>query len=177
MKPVGHWPGERLYAAIERVLNTPRQFIAEADKVPYRGHNGRGGDEDPTLPPFTPTPATGSGGGAEHRNASACDDLATKEVLVPCDCGCGRQCCAMCGNDLGFITNISPAPAGGDAGGGDIDDISALQVALFNAVAAYEESVSKFPAPKDKATLRKQARLIREHIAALTAKPGAEGSP
>lgn len=64
MKPVGHWPGERLYAAIERVLNTPHRFIAEADKVPHRSHNGRGGDADQALPPFkttTPDPVAPDG--------------------------------------------------------------------------------------------------------------------
>ena len=43
-----------------------------------------------------------------HRNSSASVELSMLETLVPCDCGCGRQCCAHCGVDLGFI-----AEAGG----------------------------------------------------------------
>lgn len=27
-------------------------------------------------------------------------------TTVPCDCGCGRSCCADCGNDLGFTVKI-----------------------------------------------------------------------
>lgn len=46
-------------------------------------------------------------------------------------------------------------------------DWSELHVSLMNAVGTYEVSVTKYPAPKDKATLRRQARIIREHIAAL----------
>lgn len=63
MKPVGQWPGERVCTAIERTINAPRRFIAEADMPPERGHNGRGGDGPQSLPPFrraaAPTPPSG----------------------------------------------------------------------------------------------------------------------
>lgn len=42
MKPVGHWPGERVYTAIERLLNTPRDFISPQDRSPERPPTGRG---------------------------------------------------------------------------------------------------------------------------------------
>lgn len=29
-----------------------------------------------------------------------------RATTVPCDCGCGRSCCADCGNDLGFMVKI-----------------------------------------------------------------------
>jgi len=45
-------------------------------------------------------------GGVPHGHAAASIELATREVLVPCDCGCGRSCCAHCGVDLGFIAEI-----------------------------------------------------------------------
>jgi hypothetical protein len=51
-KPVGQWPGERVYTAIERLLNQRRDFISEQDRAPERGHNGRGGDAPQPLPPY-----------------------------------------------------------------------------------------------------------------------------
>lgn len=48
-----------------------------------------------------------------HGHAAACDELSTREVMVPCDCGCGRQCCAACGCELGFIQEATPSRAGG----------------------------------------------------------------
>lgn len=74
MKPIGHWPGERLYAAIERHLSTPARFIAESDKSPRREHNGRGGDEDPALPPPR-------AGGGEVGEARFNDDGSLDEVV------------------------------------------------------------------------------------------------
>lgn len=50
MKPVGQWPGERVCAAIERLLKC--EFIWPADRAPEMGHNGRGGDTRQPLPPY-----------------------------------------------------------------------------------------------------------------------------
>lgn len=50
-----------------------------------------------------PQPA-GDHGGARN------SERATRETLVPCDCGCGRSCCANCGADLGFL-QAPPEPA------------------------------------------------------------------
>ncbi len=35
-------------------------------------------------------------------------ERAMKETLSPCDCGCGRSCCAFCGMDLGFVSETYP---------------------------------------------------------------------
>lgn len=63
MQPIGHWPGERLYAAIERHLNAPHRFIAAEQMSERRGHNGRGGDEDKPLRPVARELPAGSGSG------------------------------------------------------------------------------------------------------------------
>lgn len=67
-KPVGQWPGERLCAAIERVMERekPFRFIDEADIAPERGHNGRGGDAD--------RPFSGPRRAAPHQPAPVVDD-------------------------------------------------------------------------------------------------------
>lgn len=44
----------------------------------------------------------------KHAHSEASIELSTRQAMVPCDCGCGRQCCAMCGVDLGFIQELSP---------------------------------------------------------------------
>lgn len=71
-KPGGQWPGERVCAAIERLManQKPFRFIAEADMAPERGHNGRGGDADRTLSgPRRVHPAAGSLGAVRELQA------------------------------------------------------------------------------------------------------------
>lgn len=63
MKPVGQWPGERVCTAIERVINAPRRFIAEADLAPYREESGRVGFRRDRV--AAPTPH----GGEDARDA------------------------------------------------------------------------------------------------------------
>lgn len=50
---------------------------------------------------------------AAHTAKEAGIEAMQKHTLLPCDCGCGRSCCAYCGNDLGFIVEaaLSAAPA------------------------------------------------------------------
>lgn len=43
MKPVGQWPGERVYKAIERIMNQPHNFITPEDRAPERYGHGRVG--------------------------------------------------------------------------------------------------------------------------------------
>lgn len=43
----------------------------------------------------------------EHGTTGSMEQ-AGKATFVPCDCGCGRSCCAMCGNDVGFLTTPQP---------------------------------------------------------------------
>lgn len=85
---------------------------------------------------------TGKADGS-HGHAAASDELATKEVLVPCDCGCGRKCCAMCGNDLGFIAKPTrPAATGMD------DHICILREMLANEFAEQDEGPPSFMAER-----------------------------
>ena len=35
-----------------------------------------------------------------------------KATFVPCDCGCGRSCCAFCGNDVGFVSAAASMQGG-----------------------------------------------------------------
>lgn len=39
----------------------------------------------------------------EHGSKNCNTEVASKSRFVSCDCGCGRSCCANCGNDLGFV--------------------------------------------------------------------------
>ncbi len=75
-KPVGQWPGERLCAAIERVMQNekPFRFIAEADMAPERGHNGRGGDAD--------RPFSGPRCAAPHQPAKVAADLTPDAMKI-----------------------------------------------------------------------------------------------
>jgi hypothetical protein len=50
----------------------------------------------------------GDHGAAEHGI-----ERSTKATFVPCDCGCGRSCCAHCGVDVGFVQETPSAPVAG----------------------------------------------------------------
>lgn len=41
----------------------------------------------------------------EHAAVGQREDA--KATFVPCDCGCGRSCCAFCGNDIGFVSTAA----------------------------------------------------------------------
>jgi hypothetical protein len=49
---------------------------------------------------------------AQGHGVAGSPERACKETLCPCDCGCGRSCCAFCGNDLGYIQPATPTPGG-----------------------------------------------------------------
>lgn len=58
----------------------------------------------------TASPAEGRHGAEDHGI-----EQSSRATFVPCDCGCGRSCCAHCGVDVGFVTEPpadSPATLG-----------------------------------------------------------------
>ena len=108
-KPVGQWPGERLCAAIDRVMQNekPFRFIAEADMAPERGHNGRGGDAD--------RPFSGPRRAAPQQPAPAIIDNAGKVDAHPDDAAVDRFAAAM-------KAKLADARAKGRGGWQDKDD-------------------------------------------------------
>lgn len=54
------------------------------------------------------------------------------------------------------------------------EQMTPLQVALMNALSAYELSIRTFRQAKDRAGVRKQCELIRAHAKELAAQPSAQ---
>jgi len=78
----------------------------------------------------------GKAGGVHGCEGS--DERATRECLVPCDCGCGRSCCAMCGNDLGFIKDDEP-PANSPESGVTDEIVERVAIAVSNVMRPHPD--------------------------------------
>lgn len=76
MRPVGQWPGERVYSSIESVMSTPRNFICPICHSPERQHNGRGGDAKQPLPPYRKSKTDDAIAYAQQRSAAVVVDEA-----------------------------------------------------------------------------------------------------